>query len=104
MRATSARYLSRSAFLAAEALASDDFGVSRPILVIASRKSERSSALSMASAVAPIICTPYLASTPIFCSERAQFSAVCPPMVGRMASGRSFSMILATISGVIGST
>ena len=33
----------------------------------------------------------------------AQFSAVCPPMVGSSASGRSRSMILATISGVIGS-
>ena len=36
-------------------------------------------------------------------SDSAQFSAVCPPMVGSSASGRSFSMILATISGVIGS-
>jgi hypothetical protein len=34
MRATSARYFSRSAFLAAEALASADFGVSSPILVL----------------------------------------------------------------------
>ena len=39
-----------------------------------------------------------------FLERRAQFSAVWPPMVGRSASGRSFSMILATISGVIGST
>ncbi len=30
--------------------------------------------------------------------------AVWPPMVGRTASGRSFSMILATTAGVIGST
>ena len=33
----------------------------------------------------------------------AQLSAVWPPMVGSSASGRSFSMILATTSGVIGS-
>jgi len=32
------------------------------------------------------------------------FSPVCPPMVGRSASGRYRSMIFPTISGVIGST
>ena len=78
-------------------------GVSRPIFFIASRNSSRSSALSMASAVAPIILTPNLSSTPILRSDSAVLSAVCPPMVGSSASGRSFSMILATISGVIGS-
>jgi hypothetical protein len=31
-------------------------------------------------------------------------SAVCPPIVGSTASGRSYAMIFATISGVIGST
>ena len=36
-------------------------------------------------------------------SASAVLSAVWPPMVGSSASGRSFSMILATISGVIGS-
>ena len=40
-------------------------GVSRPIFFIASRNSSRSSALSMASAVAPIILTPNFSSTPI---------------------------------------
>ena len=85
-------------------MARRDFGVSRPIFAIASRKSWRSSALSIASAVAPIISTPNLSSTPIFLSDSAVLSAVCPPIVGRSASGRSFSMILATISGVIGST
>ena len=40
-------------------------GVSSPIFVIASRNSSRSSALSMASAVAPIISTSNLSSTPI---------------------------------------
>ncbi len=84
-------------------MASEDFGVSRPILFIASRNNSRSSALSIASAVAPIMVTPYFSSTPIRRSDRAQFSAVWPPMVGSSASGRSFSMILATISGVIGS-
>ena len=78
-------------------------GVSSPILVMALRNSSRSSALSMASAVAPIILTLNLSSTPIFFSDSAVLSAVWPPMVGSSASGRSFSMILATISGVIGS-
>jgi hypothetical protein len=31
-------------------------------------------------------------------------SAVCPPSVGRSASGRSFSITAASISGVSGST
>ena len=62
-------------------------GVSRPILVIASRNSSRSSALSMASAVAPIISTLYFSSMPILRSDSAELSAVCPPMVGSSASG-----------------
>jgi hypothetical protein len=76
---------------------------------IASRKSSRSSALSIACAVAPIMVTSRRLSTPILLSESAVLSAVCPPMVGSRANPpgtalRSFSMILATISGVIGST
>ena len=59
---------------------------------------------SIASASAPIISTPYWSRTPIFFSDRAQLSAVWPPSVARIASGRSFSMILVTNSGVIGST
>ncbi len=93
-----------SAFSASPSLwASTERGVSSPIFFIASRKSSRSSALSMASAVAPIISTLYLSSTPILRSDSAVFSAVWPPMVGSSASGRSLAMILATISGVIGS-
>ena len=78
-------------------------GVSSPMRFIASRNSSRSSAMSMASAVAPIILTLNFSSVPILRRLSAQLSAVCPPMVGNSASGRSFSMILATISGVIGS-
>ncbi len=83
-------------------------GVSSPIRVMASRKRPRSSALSMASAVAPIISTSNFVSVPCLRSDSAQFSAVWPPMVGSSAkppgrTWRSFSMILATISGVIGS-
>ena len=72
-------------------------------LVIASRNSSRSSALSMASAVAPIISTPNFSRTPILRSDSAVLSAVWPPMVGSSQrvgrAARSFSMILATISG-----
>ena len=70
--------------------------------------SARSSALSIASAVAPIISTLNLSSVPIRRSESAQLSAVCPPIVGSSAKPpgttlRSFSMMRVTISGVIGS-
>ena len=47
--------------------------------------------------------TLYFSSTPISCSFIAQFSAVCPPSVGKSASGRSAAMIFSTTSGVIGS-
>jgi hypothetical protein len=62
----------------------------------------------MASAVAPIISTSNFSSVPCLRKLSAQFSAVCPPIVGNSAKPpgltlRSFSMILATISGVIGS-
>ncbi len=79
-------------------------GLSTPISLIASRNFSRSSARSITSARAPISSTPYLASTPLAASCIAVFSAVCPPMVGSSASGRSRAMIFSTISGVIGST
>ena len=75
----------------------------RPILVIASLNFRRSSALSMASGVAPISSTLYLSSTPLRHRSSAQFSAVWPPMVGRIASGRSLAMIFSTVCQVIGS-
>ena len=37
------------------------------------------------AALAPIISTPNFSSTPILFSDSAQFSAVCPPMVGSSA-------------------
>ena len=52
---------------------------------------------------APIIVTLNVSKVPCLRNDKAQLSAVCPPMVGSSASGRSFSMILATISGVSGS-
>ena len=76
---------------------------SRPIFCMASLNLSRSSALSIASTEAPISSTPNWSSTPWRARSSAQLSAVWPPMVGSTASGRSFSMILATICQVIGS-
>ena len=53
--------------------------------------------------VAPIISTPNFSSTPCLCRSMAVLRPVWPPSVGSRASGRSFSMILATTSQVIGS-
>lgn len=80
----------------------------RPMRVIASLNFRRSSALSMASGVAPMSSTPYLASTPWRQRSSAQLSAVWPPMVGRMAKppavcGRSLAMIFSTVCQVMGS-
>jgi hypothetical protein len=104
MRATSSLYFFRSARFSTAASASRERGVWSPIPFIASRNNSRSSALSITAARAPIISTPYFLSTPERSRLSAVLSAVCPPMVGSSASGRSFSMILATKSGVIGST
>ncbi len=78
-------------------------GTSRPIRRIASLKSSRSSALRIASWLAPIISTPNFSSTPISATWMAVFSPVCPPRVGSRACGFSRSIIFATISGVTGS-
>ena len=75
----------------------------RPMLVIASLNFRRSSAFSIACSFAPIISTPYFASTPCLWRSSAQFSAVWPPIVGSTASGRSFAMIFSTTCQVIGS-
>ncbi len=75
----------------------------RPMRVIAALNFSRSSALSIAFFDAPISSTSNLVSTPSRARSSAQFSAVCPPIVGSSASGRSRSMIVATICQVIGS-
>ncbi len=93
-------YLPTGSFGAAMMVA---LGFSSPIRSIASRNSLRSSAISMAWRLAPISSTLNFSSTPMSASASEVFSPVCPPIVGSSASGRSFSMILATTSGVIGS-
>ncbi len=57
----------------------------------------------MASRLAPIRRTPRRSSSPDSASSTATFSPVCPPSVGRSASGRSRSMTASTDSGVSGS-
>ena len=84
-------------------VASWERGDSRPILSMAFRKSSRSSAFSIAARLAPISLTPYLSRTPWSASSIATFSAVWPPMVGRMAEIFSLSIIFVINSAVIGS-
>jgi carbamoyl-phosphate synthase large subunit len=56
-----------------------------------------------ASIDAPMSFTSYLSSTPALARSTARLSAVWPPTVGRMASGRSFSMTFVTACTVSGS-
>ena len=95
---------SKPASASASVCAIAERALSSPIRSIASRNFSRSSAMSIASASAPIIWTPYFSSVPSRNSASAVLSAVCPPIVGSTASGRSLAMIAATTSGVIGST
>ena len=75
----------------------------KPIFVMASLNFCLSSALSIASFEAPISSTLYLANTPCLSKSNAQLSAVCPPMVGNKASGRSLAIIFSTTCQVTGS-
>lgn len=50
----------------------------------------RSSVISMEATGVPRTRTAYFSSTPSLVSSTPQFSAVCPPNVSRMPSGRSF--------------
>ena len=80
-----------------------DLGTSIPMAVMQSLKRCRSSAFSIASSCAPMSWQPYFARIPSLASCTARFRAVCPPMVGRTASGRSTAMIRSAASTVIGS-
>jgi hypothetical protein len=60
-------------------------------------------AMSMARCEAPIISTLNFSSTPSRTRSSAVLSAVWPPMVGRSALGRSFSMMRAIVRQLIGS-
>ncbi len=81
-----------------------DRGTSRPISIIACLNRARSSAVAIASALAPIISgVPGTPIRPRSNSSMAMFRPVWPPRVGSTASGRSRSMIAASTSHVSGS-
>ena len=75
-----------------------DAGVSRSIAFIVSSKSCLSSALSIAVLFAPIKITLCFSKIPSLSNVNAVFNAVWPPIVGKIASGFSFSIIFATDS------
>ena len=104
-RITAGRPMSSSTFSAS---ASDrtrpERGTSAPISSMAFLKRSRSSARRMACSLAPISLTLRFSSTPFSASARARLIAVWPPTVGRIASGRSRSMIRSRKSTVRGST
>ena len=80
-----------------------DCGTRSPTDWTASRKSSRSSARAMTSSGAPINSTLSSSSTPASASSRARLSAVCPPIVGSSASGRSRASTSVTPSRSSGS-
>ena len=79
-------------------------GTSAPRPVTMSLNFSRSSQASIASMSAPMSLMPYFFRVPLACSAMAALSAVWPPRVGRIASGRSLAITFASTSGVIGST
>ena len=94
---------SESASASSHDVAMRPCGVLSPIRRIAASNSWRSSAIRMARALAPISSQPYFSMTPRSASVIATLSAVCPPIVGSTASGRSRAMMRSTVSAVTGS-
>ncbi len=82
----------------------NDRALSAPHLATTCLNWSRSSAMWMDSMRAPISSTSYFSSIPASARPIAALSAVWPPSVGRIASGRSFAMIASMISVVMGST
>ena len=95
-------------FRAASASASErtrsERGTSAPISSMAFLKRSRSSASRIARSLAPMSATLRLSRTPFSARASARLIAVCPPTVGRIASGRSLSTMRSRNSGVSGST
>jgi len=71
---------------------------------IARLNASRSSAIRIASTLAPITSTPWRLSAPDSASAAVRFSAVCPPTVGSSASGFSRAITASRYSRVSGST
>ena len=84
--------------------ANPEAGTSRPISSMAVLKRSRSSAVLMASALAPIISTPLASRTPRSKRAMARFRPVWPPRVGNRASGFSRSTMAVRVSASSGST
>ena len=80
-----------------------DFGRSIPISAIFFLNLFLSSAFAIAFDFAPINSILYFLSRPVFSALIAKFSAVWPPIVGKIASGFSFFNISSSTSRVIGS-
>ena len=79
-------------------------GTDRPMPIIASLKRSRSSAVAMASALAPISSgVPGTPTRPASKRSMARLRAVWPPRVARTASGCSWRMISARTSTSRGS-
>ena len=81
-----------------------DLATSAPHRSTISLNSSRSSPARIVSTLEPMISTPYFSKIPASARFIAAFRAVCPPRVGRRASGRSFAMIRSIELVVIGST
>ena len=79
------------------------FAVSIPTSFITVLKRSRSSAFSIASTWAPISWTLNFFNILSLWRSIVRFKAVCPPTVGKIASGFSFSIIAITYSNVMGS-
>ncbi len=72
---------------------------SRPMRSMRSRKCCRSSVIAIVSMSTPMISMPCSAQNPCSCRRCARLSAVCPPIVGRTASGFSMADDLADRGG-----
>ena len=80
-----------------------DLEDSPPTFSTIALNSSRFSPLLIAGISAPINFTLYLARVPRSLKAIAALSAVCPPRVANIASGRSISIIFSIYSAVIGS-
>ena len=78
--------------------------LSAPQTSTTSLNCSRSSPFWIEAMLAPMSSTSYFSSTPASSRAIAALSAVWPPSVGRIASGRSLAMIVVRTSVVIGST
>ncbi len=87
-----------TAFASEMVCATPDLAVFNPIFSIATLNFLLSSALSIASRLAPINSIFKRSNIPSSESASAKFSAVCPPIVGKIASGFSLSSIFSNIN------